>query len=165
MGSSFRMVGAGISLVLVVLATSQPSAAPKFSEWAVPANLGPTTPLSTTSALRYRKRPESLFQVQSPRRSLVAPTFGFRGAHQKRCVGTPVNLGAALNTAANEGPPFAIPRRTLAVLQQQPSRRFWGSEMSGPRGVSIPTMNLPGNSRSILAAVSIRLSSTPAPAF
>jgi hypothetical protein len=35
------IVGAVIGLILMVLTTPQPVAAPKFSDWAVPTNLGP----------------------------------------------------------------------------------------------------------------------------
>ena len=41
MSHASRMVGTGICLVLVVLTTSQPGAAPKFSDWAAPTSLGP----------------------------------------------------------------------------------------------------------------------------
>jgi hypothetical protein len=45
------MVGAVISLVLVVLATAQPGAAPKFSDWAAPVkSLEAIEPLSGESA-------------------------------------------------------------------------------------------------------------------
>jgi len=40
MSPAVRMVGAPICLVLVVLANSKPGAAPKFSDWAAPTNLG-----------------------------------------------------------------------------------------------------------------------------
>lgn len=42
MSPAIRIVGVVLCLVLVVLASSQPDAAPKFSDWAVPTNLGPT---------------------------------------------------------------------------------------------------------------------------
>lgn len=106
MSPAIRMVGAVICLVLVV-ATSQPSAAPKFSDWAAPTNLGPAinSPFNDFGAATSRDGLSLYFNSDRPG-GFGGPDIWFsQRPTENDPWGPPVNLGAVVNTAANEAVP------------------------------------------------------------
>jgi hypothetical protein len=109
LSSTIRIVDGWISfvLVLVVLATAWPVAAPTFSDWALPANLGSTinSPFDDFGPAMSKDGLSLYFTSNRP------PGFGgtdiwvSQRPTRHDAWGSPMNVGAVLNTAATEGPP------------------------------------------------------------
>lgn len=106
MSPAIRLVGALISLVFVVLATSRLGEAAKFSDWATPTNLGPAInspfedfgPAVSDGLSLYftSNRPGGLggMDIWISQRPTEDDAWG-----------PPVNLGAVINTEASENVP------------------------------------------------------------
>jgi hypothetical protein len=107
MTRTLYMVGAVISLVLVVLATSQSAAAPKFSPWTVPTNLGPTiNGPSNDFGPAISKDGLSLYFTSNRFGGFGGQDIWFSQRHTKDDVwGPPMNLGGIINTPGNEAVP------------------------------------------------------------
>jgi len=108
MSSAVCMVRAVICLVIVVLATSQPGAAPKFSNWGVPTNLGPTINSSFDDFGPAISKDGLSLYFTSNRLGGFGSSFDiwFSQRPTKDDVwGPPVNLGAVINTEASENVP------------------------------------------------------------
>jgi hypothetical protein len=104
---AIRAIGAVISFVLIVLATSQPAAEPKFSDWAAPNNLGPTVNSSANDfGPATSKDGLSLYFSSDRPGGFGSSDIWVSQRHSRNDPwGPPVNLGAVINTAAPEGPP------------------------------------------------------------
>lgn len=107
MNPAVRLTGIATALVLVVLVTGRPDAAPKYSDWTAPVNLGPAVntpfiefgPATTKDGLSLyfnAARPDGFGgpDLWVSRRSTVDDPWG-----------PAVNLGPVVNTAANEAVP------------------------------------------------------------
>ena len=109
MSSTIRMVGAwiGFALVLVVLATAQPDAAPTFSDWALPANLGPTinSPFDDFGPAMSKDGLNLYFTSNRPTGFGGTDIWVSQRPTRHDAWGPPMNVGAVLNTAGTEGPP------------------------------------------------------------
>jgi hypothetical protein len=105
MSPAIRMVGAVISLV--VLTASQPGAAPKFSEWATPTNLGPVinSPFNDFGAAVSKEGLSLYFGSDRPDGFGGPDLWVSQRPTENDAWGPPVNLGAAINTAADEAVP------------------------------------------------------------
>jgi hypothetical protein len=127
MNPAVRMVGALSSLVLVVLATSQPGAAPKFSDWTTPINLGPLINSPTQEfGPAISKDGLSLYFNSDRLGTFGGPDLWVsQRASENDAWGPPVNLGPVINTAANE----AVPS-----LSRDAHWLFFNSDRQGPAG-------------------------------
>jgi hypothetical protein len=106
MSPAIRIVGAVICLVLVVFATSHPGAVSKFSDWAAPTNLGSAINSSFNDfGAAISKNGLSLY-FNSDRPGFGGQDIWFsQRPNENDAWGTPVNLGAVINTAVNESVP------------------------------------------------------------
>jgi Tol biopolymer transport system component len=108
MSPAIRTVGALTCLALVVLATSQPGAAPTFSAWVVPTNLGSTVNSSAEDFGPAISKDGLSLYFNSDRSQ---GGFGAQDiwvvhrASENDPWGPPVNLGAVINTSFNEAVP------------------------------------------------------------
>jgi hypothetical protein len=122
------MVGVVIGLVLFVLATSQPGAAPKFSDWAVPTNLGPTinSPFNDFGAAISKDGLSLYFNSNRPDGSFgLADIWLSQRPTENDAWGLPVNLGAVINTAFNESvPSLSRDGHWLFFASTRPDGRF-----------------------------------------
>lgn len=102
-------LGSVISLGLaIVLATSQLGAAPKFSGWAAPMNLGPivNSPFDDFGAAISKDGLSLYFTSSRPVGSLGGiDIWVTQRATRNDAWGPPANLGAAVNTAASDNVP------------------------------------------------------------
>jgi hypothetical protein len=85
MSPAIRMAGAVSCLVLVVLATSQPGAAPKFSDWAAPTNFGPAinSPFNDFGAAISKHGLSLYFNSDRPGGFDGPRSLGFATAHRE----------------------------------------------------------------------------------
>jgi Tol biopolymer transport system component len=100
-------IGAAICLVLVLFTTSQPGAAPKFSDWDVPTNLGPTiNSPSQDFGPAISKDGRSLY-FTSDRQGGFGGTdiWVSHRATENDAWGTPVNLWDVINSPDNDAAP------------------------------------------------------------
>ena len=107
MTHAIRMVRAVICLVLIVLTTSQPGAARKFSNWGVPANLGPTINSSFDDfGPAISKDGLSLYFTSSRLGGFGSQDIWvMQRATRDDAWDPPMNLGAVINTGASENVP------------------------------------------------------------
>jgi hypothetical protein len=107
MSPAIRMSGALIGLVFVVLAISRPGAAPQYSDWAAPTNLGPTinSPFLDGGPAMSKNGLSLYFHSQRPPGGPgAADIWVSQRPTERDAWGLPVNL-AVVNTAANETVP------------------------------------------------------------
>ncbi|MGB2714953.1 MAG: hypothetical protein WBC51_12285 [Vicinamibacterales bacterium] len=104
---TLRTVGAVLSLVLVALATSQPGAAPKFADWALPTNLGATinSPFNDFGAATSKDGLSIYFNSDRPGGLGGQDIWVSQRLTENDAWGPPMNLGALINTAAAESVP------------------------------------------------------------
>jgi WD40-like Beta Propeller Repeat len=109
MGSTFRMVGKGISLVLalVVFVTGQPTAAPKHSDWVLPTNLGPVinSPFNDFGPAVSKKGLSLYFNSDRPGGFGGQDIWVSQRPTENDAWGPPMNAGAVINTTTNEAVP------------------------------------------------------------
>jgi hypothetical protein len=108
MSSAVCMVRAVICLLIVVLPTSQPGAAPKFSNWGVPTNLGPTINSSFDDFGPAISKDGLSLYFTSNRPGGFGNSFDIWFSQRPTkddAWGPPVNLGAVINTEASENVP------------------------------------------------------------
>jgi hypothetical protein len=100
------MAGAAICLILVVLAT-QPGAAPKFSDWAPPTNLGPTinSPFQDFGPAISKDGLSLYFTSDRPGGFGAQDIWSSQRPSKDDGWGPPVNLGAVINSGASESVP------------------------------------------------------------
>jgi hypothetical protein len=106
MSPVIRAVGTVICLVLAVFATSPLGAAPKFSDWVAPTNLGSAiNSASNDFGAAISKDGLSLY-FNSDRPGFGGQDIWFsQRPTQNDAWGTAMNLGAVINTEANESVP------------------------------------------------------------
>ena len=107
MSPAIRVVGAAVSLVLVVLAASQPGAAPNFSDWAAPANLGLTinSPFQDFGPA-ISKNGLTLYFTSDRPGGFGGPDIWFsQRATKDDGWGPSVNVGAVINTEFSDNVP------------------------------------------------------------
>jgi hypothetical protein len=104
---TLRTVSAVLSLVLVALTTSQPGAAPKFADWAVPTNLGATinSPSNDFGAATSKDGLSLYFNSDRPGSLGGQDIWVSHRLSENDAWGPPMNLGAVINTTAAESVP------------------------------------------------------------
>jgi hypothetical protein len=147
MKKRFVFLRNALCMVVVVLAlASYFPAAPRFSDWSAPVNLGPVV----NSAFR-----DAAAAVSKDGRSLYLTSNrpgGFGGVDiwvsqrdsEEQPWGPPVNLGAVINTAVNDSGPSLSRDEHWLFFQSSRSGGFavW---TSGPRIASTPTTTSAGS--------------------
>ena len=105
MSPATRMVGAVICLV--GLAASRPGAAPKFSDWAPPTNVGPAinSPFNDLGPAISKNGLSLYFSSDRPGGFGGPDLWVSQRPTENDPWGLPVNLGAVINTAATESVP------------------------------------------------------------
>ena len=106
MTPGLRTVGV-IGVVLVGVVTSQPGAAPKFSDWAIPTNLGPTinSPFNDFGAAISKDGLSLYFNSDRPGGFGGQDIWISQRPAESDAWGPPMNLGAVINTSAAESVP------------------------------------------------------------
>ena len=94
-------------VICLVLTTSQPAAAPKFSDWAAPTNLGPTinSPFNDFGAAISKDGLTLYFNSNRPGSLGGQDIWLSQRTTENETWGLPVNLGAVINTSANDAVP------------------------------------------------------------
>ena len=94
-------------LVVAVLVTSRPGAAPKFSDWDSPLNLGPTinSPFNDFGAATSKDGLSLYFNSERPGSLGGQDLWVSQRATQDDAWEPPMNLGAVINSEANESVP------------------------------------------------------------
>ena len=107
MTPTFRAIGALLSLVLVLLATSRPGAAPNPSDWTVPENLGPVvnSPFQDFGPAISKTGLSLYFTSDRPGGLGTFDIWVSQRARKDDPWGSPVNLGGVINGEASDNVP------------------------------------------------------------
>src|SRR5262245_26408176 len=98
---------AAIGVVFLALLSSSPTAAPEFSDWSAAVNLGPVvnSVFNDSSPALSKDRLSLYFQSNRPGGSGGSDIWVSQRSSVGEPWGTPVNLGAVVNSIADDATP------------------------------------------------------------